>query len=157
MEILAKRQNIKFKHVPYKGASPAATALMGGHVDFTIGHGVHLQYVKQNIFRMLVLTNTDERDPKFPNIPTLKELGYEDVPSSRMTLIAPKGLPAPIFNKLVTVFHKCAQSSEFRKTLDTLDLPYSLKSGKQLEEAIAKEKDTFKAALKLMGVKLLED
>jgi tripartite-type tricarboxylate transporter receptor subunit TctC len=152
VELLAKKNSIKFKRVPFKGASPANTALIGGHVDFTIGHGGHLTYVKQKIFRMLVLTNTDERDPRNPEVPTLKELGYEDVPPAKMMIIAPKGLPGPVLERLASIFIKGAQSNEFRKALDTLELPFSLKSGKQLEEAILYEYESYSRTLKEMGV-----
>jgi hypothetical protein len=46
-----KQANVKFKHVPFKGGAPATTALIGGHVDFTAGAGIHVNYVKQGIFQ----------------------------------------------------------------------------------------------------------
>jgi len=86
------------------------------------------------------VTNADERDPSYPEVPTLKELGYKTAPPSTYTLIAPKGLPDPVFKKLEAACTKAVHSAEFRKRLDSLSVPFAFKNRPQLEEI----KDRFK-------------
>jgi len=154
VEFLAKQAGVKFKHVPFKGGAPACTALIGGHVDFTAGAGIHRTYVKQGVFRMLALTVTDERDPEFPDVPTLKDLGYKDVAPAIYVLLAPKGLPDPIFKKLESSFRQAAYSPEFKKLLEKLGVPFLFKDRKQLEAEGPEKYKFYGELLKEMGVKI---
>lgn len=152
MELLAKQANVKFKHVPYKGGAPATTALIGGHVDFTAGAGIHRKYVKQGIFRMLAVTLTDERDPEFPDIPTMKDLGYEDLPPNTHMVFAPKGLPDPISKKLEAAFVKAADSPEFRKLALSLGLQPTIKNRHRLETGFPSDFQYYAKFLKEIGL-----
>lgn len=153
VEYLAKQANVKFKHVPYKGGAPACTALIGGHVDFTAGAGIHLNYVKQGIFRMLAVTISDKRDADFPDIPTLKDLGFQDLPPQEYLLLAPKGLPDPIFKKLESGFRQAVYSPEFKKSLKNLSVPFSYKDRRQLEAEFPKLYEFYAHLLKEIGIK----
>ncbi len=154
VEFLAKQAGVKFKHVPFKGGAPASTALIGGHVDFTAGAGIHRTYVKQGVFRMLALTIAHERDPEFPDVPTLKDLGYKDVPPAIYVLLAPQGLPDPIFKKLESGFRQAAQSPGFKKLLNNLGVPSLFKDRKQLEAEVPENYKFYSGLLKEMGVKI---
>jgi tripartite-type tricarboxylate transporter receptor subunit TctC len=153
VEYLAKQANVKIKHVPFKGGAPACTALIGGHVDFTAGAGIHLNYVKQGIFRMLAVTSTDKRDPDFADVPTLKDLGYQDLPPQEYLLVGPKGLPDPIFKKLEAGFRQAAYSPEFQKSLKNLSVPFSFKDRRQLEAELPKNYQLYTHLLKEIGIK----
>ncbi len=152
VEFLAKQTGVKFKHVPFKGGAPACTALIGGHVDFTAGAGIHLHYVKQGTFRMLAVVTAEERDPAFPEVPTLKDLGYKDLPHSYFILAAPNGLPVPVFKKLEAAFRSVAVSPEFRKVLQNLSIPYLFKDKSQLETELPKEYQLYSGLLKEFGM-----
>jgi tripartite-type tricarboxylate transporter receptor subunit TctC len=153
VEFLANQANVRFRHVPFKGGAPACTALIGGHVDFTAGAGIHVNYVKQEILRMLAVTGSGKRDPAFPDIPTLKDLGYKDVPPSHYLFLAPKGLPDPIFKKLEATFRQAAYSPEFRKVLTNLDLPFAFKDRLELEADFPVNYQFWRILLKEIGVK----
>ncbi|MGC8811899.1 MAG: tripartite tricarboxylate transporter substrate binding protein [bacterium] len=154
VEYLARQANVKFKHVPYKGGAPACTALIGGHVDFTAGAGIHLNYVKQGVFRMLAVTVAEQRDPDFPDIPTLKDLGYKDVPPALYILVGPKGLPDPIFKKLEEVFTKAAHSADFKKVLKNLSVPFTFKTRSELETNFPKTYQFYANLLKEIGIEM---
>jgi len=147
-EVLARCRGLKFKHVPFKGGAPANTALLGRHLDFVGGVGQHMQYVKQGVFRMLVLYQTDERDPNFPVVPTLKELGCQDFPATGYLLMAPKGLPGPVYEKLAMAFRKTTEGPDFQKLLKQLEIPYDFKDRFQLEKDLPKESELYKNFLK---------
>jgi tripartite-type tricarboxylate transporter receptor subunit TctC len=150
IEFLAKQAKVSFKHVPFMGGAPANTALIGGHVDFTAGSGSHLNYARQGVFRMLVLEG--KRNPEFPDVPTIADLGYKEVPSSRYLLVAPKGMPAPIYKKVEEVFTKAAHSPEFRKLLENLDYEFSFKNRSTLEAEFPERYKFFDRLLNEMGV-----
>lgn len=59
----------------------------------------------------------------YPGIPTLKELGCQDVPPGYYMVIGPKGMPADISKKLVEAFQKATESPDFQKMLATNNLP----------------------------------
>ena len=152
VEFLAKQTGVKFKHVPFKGGAPACTALIGGHVDFTAGAGIHLHYVKQGTFRMLAVVTAEERDPAFPQVPTLKDLGYKDLPHSYFILVAPRGIPDPVFKKVEAAFRRVAVSPEFRKVLENLSVPYMFRNRSQLETELPKEYQIYSGLLKEFGI-----
>lgn len=153
IEYLAQQVGVKFKHVPFAGGAPACTALIGGHVDFTAGAGIHLNYLKQGIFRMLAVTTSTKREARFPDVPTLKDLGYKMVPSGGEYLIlAPKGLPDPVFKKIEPAFRKAAYSPKFQKTMENLDVPFVFKDRQQLEAEAPKNYQFWGELLKELGL-----
>ncbi len=153
IEYLAQQAGIKFKHVPFAGGAPACTALIGGHVDFTAGAGIHLNYLKQGVFRMLAVTTSTKREARFPDIPTLKDLGYKMVPSGGDYLIlAPRGLPDPVLKKIEAAFRKAAYSPKFQKTLENLDVPFAFKDRQRLEAEAPKNYQFWGGLLKELGL-----
>jgi tripartite-type tricarboxylate transporter receptor subunit TctC len=148
IELFADCKGLKFKHVPFKGGAPANTALMGKHLDFVAGSGQHVPYVKQGVFRMLFLTGSEKRDPDFPNVPTMKEIGCPEPPTVDYLVVGPKGMPGGVSKKLGETFKAVSETPEFQKVLANFNLPYIYKDGAQIEkrlpEAIAWFKNTFK-------------
>lgn len=156
VELFSQCKGLNLKHVPYKGGAPANTALMGKHTDFVAGSGQHIQYLKQGVFRMLMIYNAEKRDPDYPDIPILKELGCPDAPALGYILVAPKGLPEPVYQKLTTAVKKVTDGEEFQKLLKHLDLPYDFKDGKEMEKGVAAEYAWYKEFLPKMGAKILK-
>jgi tripartite-type tricarboxylate transporter receptor subunit TctC len=153
VELLAMCKGLTFKHVPYKSGAEANTSLIGKHTDFAAGSGQHIIYVKQGVFRMILLYNAGKRDGRYPNVPTLKELGCEDAPALGFITVAPKNLPPEVQKKLRDAFKKVAESPEFQKTLDGVDLPYEYLEGAELEKSLLTQYEWYKVFLKKMGVK----
>jgi tripartite-type tricarboxylate transporter receptor subunit TctC len=152
MELFAKCKGLTFKHVPFKGGADADTALLGKHLDFVGGSGGHIPYVKQGVFRMLMVFSMEKRDPYFPNLPMQKELGCEDVPPNSYILIAPKGLPDPILKKAQDAFKKASEQPDFLKIMEGNNLPYEFKSREQLERDVPAQFAWYKNVLQKWGV-----
>jgi len=148
IELFAECKGLKFKHVPFKGGAPANTALMGKHLDFVAGSGQHIPYVKQGIFRMLVLTGCEKRDSDFPDVPTMREIGCPEPPTVDYLVVGPKGMPEAVTKKLEGTLKAASETPEFQKVLANFNLPYVYKNRAQIEkrlpEAIAWFKNTFK-------------
>ena len=153
IELFAKCKGLQLKHIPYKGGAEAVTAFLGKHTDFICGTGSHIPYVRQGVARLLFVHMTDKRDPNFPNVPTLKELGCEDIPANTITFIGPKGMSDPVANKLADTFRKVSEGPEFNKMLEQINLPYDFKTRQQLNKDFPAEFEWWKVRLKEMGAK----
>lgn len=153
VEALAQCKGLKFKHVPTKGGAEANTALLGKHTDFVAGAGQHIAYLKQGVFRLLVVYNAEKRDPHYPDIPILKGLGCQDVPANGYIVVGPKGLPDAVCKKLGDVFKKVVEGPAFQKLLENYDLPYDYKDQKQLAVDIPAEFEWYKGYVQRTGLK----
>ena len=105
MELFRSMTGVDLRHVPYKGAGPAATDLIAGqvHVMFpTISAA--LPHVRSGRLKGLALTSA-RRSPISPEIPTVAESGVPGYEASTwFGVMVPKGTPAPIIGKLHGVF-----------------------------------------------------
>ena len=153
VEVFRQCKGLEFRHIPSKGGAEANALLIGKHVDFTAGAGQHIQFVRQGRFRMLVLFNAEQRDPAFPTVPTMKEIGCPDAPALGYLLVAPKGLPPQVSARLSEAVRKVVEGPEFQKALANLEIPYDYKDRLQLEKEIAEHSRFYKGLLETLGVK----
>jgi tripartite-type tricarboxylate transporter receptor subunit TctC len=151
-ELLAQCKGLTFRHVPTKGGTDASTLLMGGHADFSVGSS-QVVYVRQGVFRLLLLVNADKHNPSFPDVPILKDYGCQDVPASGIHVIAPKGLPQAITKKLGDAIKKVSLEPSFQKVLTSFDVPYDYLEKEALEKKIQGQYEWFKEYLKKTSAK----
>jgi tripartite-type tricarboxylate transporter receptor subunit TctC len=121
MEYIAKQEGIKWTHVPYPGSTPALTALLGGHVTAQVGATEWVPFVKDGKVRLLA-THGEKRMKTFPQVPTLRELGYEFVNETVFMFGAPKGTPPEIIKKLDDAFRKAMDDPEFVDTMAKMEI-----------------------------------
>jgi len=76
MEYIAKKEGIHWTHVPYTGGAPALSAVLRGHVTAMSDSTEWLPDVKKGSLRLLV-THGEKRMKSFPDVPTLRDLGYD--------------------------------------------------------------------------------
>jgi tripartite-type tricarboxylate transporter receptor subunit TctC len=119
-ELALAAGNIQWIHVPSKGGTEASTALLGGHVDASSGSS-GLQLVDAGKFRLLA-TYSEHRSERYPQVPTLKEIGYPVISASPLGIIAPKGLPRPIADKLHDAFRKAMDDADFQAIMKKFDM-----------------------------------
>lgn len=138
MEYIAQHDGIKWTHIPFPGSMPALTALLGGHVPIQSGSTEFIPYVKAGSLRLLAVQG-EERMKKFPDVPTMKELGYDYVSDVIFMVSAPKGIPPLILKKLEEAFRRATQNPEFIQIMDKIDIDISYRDSAQtkkfLEEA----------------------
>ncbi|MGZ5049280.1 MAG: tripartite tricarboxylate transporter substrate binding protein, partial [Usitatibacter sp.] len=105
MEMFDNAAGIKMLHVPFTGAGPAVVALLGGQVEaLSTGPSSVIGHVKGGKIRVLA-TWGDARLAAMPDVPTLKELGYDAQFSQWTGLFAPAGTPEAIVAKLREAAH----------------------------------------------------
>jgi len=107
---------VKLTHVPFKGAGPSVTALMGGHVDSLVAElPTLLPYVEGKKFRLLVV-GSPERNFAVPDVPIMQEEGYEQILIGAWYVwSAPKGVPKDRFQKLHDAFKAAMEAPEYRE------------------------------------------
>ena len=123
MAMLADSAGISLKHVPFTGAGPAITALLGGHVDaLATGPGTVIQHIKAGKLRALAGWGAKRIDA-LPDLPTLKELGYDAEFYIWSGLFAPAGTPAPILQTLRHAAAEAVKDPQFRTAMSAIDTP----------------------------------
>ena len=137
--------------VPTKGAAPAIVELLGKHVDVIISsfpEAVSQLEAKQ--FKALAIL-ADKRDPKFPDVSTLKEMGINWSSGTWRGIVVPKGTPEEIINILYEKFLKIANSEEFKEFMDKNGFGVDIKGPEEFY-TFAKEQDqTWKRVMELGG------
>jgi len=100
MEMFAQAAGIKLLHVPYRGGAPALQALMGNQIAVTaLGSGPLKSYSDGGKLRVLA-TFGAERHPAFPDAPTFKEVGLDNVVfNAWVGLFLPKGVPPEVMER----------------------------------------------------------
>ncbi|CAN7604796.1 tripartite tricarboxylate transporter substrate binding protein [Variovorax sp. LjRoot290] len=119
-ERLARMNGTTFNMVPFKGGGEAFTAVVGRHLDVygDPGFGAQVQGGKVR----LLATFTAERLPRYPGVPTVKELGYDLVIDSPVGLAAPKNLDPKIAARLAAAFRKAAADPVYQSQLEQFDM-----------------------------------
>ena len=119
MDRIAARHGIQITHVPFKGTAEGMTALKGGHLDAIADGTGWAQFVDAGHFRLLAVFG-EKRLKQWPNVPTLKELGYDIAEVAPWGLVGPKGIDPQIVKTLHDGFKKAMEEPDFLKALDLL-------------------------------------
>ena len=99
-EMMKSQANVFAVHVPYRGAAPALTDLLGGQIDFLFDPGIAIPHIKAGKLRLLAV-GSPQRSPLFPDVPTLDELGLKGFDADTVFgFYAPAGTPEPIIGRL---------------------------------------------------------
>ena len=119
-ERLAKSAGVRFNMIPFKGGGEAFQALIGHHIDVYGDPGFGPMVVSGKV--RVLATFTEQRLQRWPQVPTVKELGHDLVIESAIGLVAPKNLDPAIAARLHAAFKKAMDDPEYRRMLDEFDL-----------------------------------
>jgi len=111
---LARRENIKIRLIPFPGAAPATTALLGGHAMVTAcGFSGYNHYLKAKKVRLLAVQR-EERMEEYPDVLTYKESGYGNLLAPVYhVVIGPKNMDKRVVDKLANVFKKAMEAPSY--------------------------------------------
>jgi tripartite-type tricarboxylate transporter receptor subunit TctC len=120
-ELIAQKVGIQLNHIPYKGSAELAQAILGGHLMAAADSTGFAPLVESGKLRVL---NTwgEQRLAKFPNAPTLKELGIDVVQNSPFGIGAPRGTPPDVVKKLHDGFKKAMEDPSYVQALARYDM-----------------------------------
>jgi tripartite-type tricarboxylate transporter receptor subunit TctC len=146
-EVVRAETGAEINMIPYKGASPGLTALLGGHVEVAIpSFALVLPQLQAGKVRILL---TSKKIPDYPLIPTLTQLGYKrDMSSVWFGFFIPTGVPDTVRKVLASALEKSIQSADVRKTVQTLGALEDYKSAGEFRKMMTEEYEMIKNLFK---------
>jgi tripartite-type tricarboxylate transporter receptor subunit TctC len=139
VEIIKAVSGADITLIPYEGAVPAMTALLGGHADCSsISLGVALPHLKANKLRALVISM---KSSQAPYIPTLNESGYVQnrLLSSWFGVLAPAGIPQSALKTIKLAFESSLSSPEVIKATEKLGATVDYQSPEEFRKSMQEE------------------
>ncbi|MES3012033.1 MAG: tripartite tricarboxylate transporter substrate binding protein [Pseudomonadota bacterium] len=121
MELVAQKLGLELLHVPYKGSADLMQAVLGGHVMAASDSTGFAPQVEAGRLRVLNTWGA-ERLAKFPDAPTLKELGLDIVQNSPFGIGAPKGTPPAVVKRLHDAFKQAMEMDSYKTALGRYDM-----------------------------------
>jgi len=151
MEQIAKKEKVRFTHIPFKATSETQTALLGGHVHFGAGD-FNYSLLEGGEIRLLALFR-EEPAEEYPQTPIVKELGYDFPIPLPHTLCGPKGIPEEIIKRLEDAYTKAMKQPSFIEGMKELRVPIRYRGSKELSDYVVYNYDYFAKLLKEMGLR----
>jgi len=151
VELMQSLTGTQLTHIPFKGGEAVTAALLGGHVEASADAiGKFMPHVDAGKLRVLVLSR------KFslaPNVPTMKELGYqEDLFSSWFSLTAPAGIPEEAKKVLIPAIEKSINNPALKTKIENRGYIVDYKSPAELRKIIANDYETIRALAVRLGL-----
>ena len=153
MAIFASAAGISLTHVPYKGATQAATDIASGQIPVGFqGIGTVAGLVRGGKLRLIGVT-TEKRLPQFPDVPTVSESGLPGFFfNSWFTILAPAGTPKDIVARLNTEVIKALGDGEVRHKLEDLGFSVRGTSPQELGDLTRAQLAKYARVIKEMGI-----
>jgi tripartite-type tricarboxylate transporter receptor subunit TctC len=150
-EMFAHAAGIQLKHIPYSGAGPALTAILGGHVDtLASGPAVVIPHIKAGKLRPLAGWGA-KRVAALPDVPTFKELGYGVEFYIWAGVFVPSGTPAPVVKTLRDAVRQAVDSPEFKAAMEKIETPIAYLDAPEFQRFWEKDAKMLAAAIKRIG------
>jgi tripartite-type tricarboxylate transporter receptor subunit TctC len=142
-EVIRMETGAEINMIPYKGASPGLTALLGGHVEIAIPSFALVQpQLQAGKVRVLL---TSKKIPDYPQIPTLTQLGYKrDMSSVWFGFFIPPGVPEATKKVLASALEKSIKSADMAKTVQTLGALEDYRPAGEFKRMMTEEYDIVK-------------
>jgi tripartite-type tricarboxylate transporter receptor subunit TctC len=127
MEQIAAKAGVKLTHVPFKGGAETNAAVLGGHTMLQADSSSWKPLVEAGQLRLLMIW-TASRSKNWPEVPTLKELGYPFVFDSPFGIAGPKGMDPKVVAKLHDAFKKALDDPAVQESLGKYDMVVNYKN-----------------------------
>ncbi|WP_140636749.1 tripartite tricarboxylate transporter substrate binding protein [Methylibium rhizosphaerae] len=152
-EMFTNLAKVEMTHVPYRGAGPALTDLLGGQVDMIFGTAAAVStFIDSGKLRPLAVT-TAARSPSLKDVPALADTVPGYVVESWYGLYVPAGTPADVIARLNAATRKAAQTDDFRKKVESEGLVISAGPPAELDAYVRAEEARWRKVVKENNVK----
>ena len=154
MEAFCLANDIKIKHIPYRGGGPAVAALLSGEVDATVVTApALLQFIKDGKIKALVIGAT-KRSSLLPNVPSILEVGgqVDTFIQTFFGFAAPAGTPKNIILKLSQEFKKVFTDKEFADKFNELGLFVDGGSSEEMMNTVKSDIPKFAKLITQIGI-----
>jgi tripartite-type tricarboxylate transporter receptor subunit TctC len=152
VEEFAGRAGIKLTHVPFKGSADLMQALLGGHIMAASDSTGWAPHVESGKLRLLA-TYGSKRTTKWPDVPTLNELGYETVSDSPFGLGGPAGMDPAVVKVLHDAFRKALEDPKVREMFNRFDMPAIYMSSDEYTRFARQSWESERGLIERLGLK----
>ncbi|SEO63718.1 Tripartite-type tricarboxylate transporter, receptor component TctC [Rhodospirillales bacterium URHD0017] len=151
MEIFAQAADIKLFHIPYQGGGPAVAALLAGQIDaLASGPAPAIGQIKAGKMRALAVWG-DKRLAAMPDVPSMKELGYDATFYIWSGLFAPSATPQPVMTALREIVKRTVEDPEFKEAMDKVETPIAYLDAPQFKTFLDRDAERLKVAVERIG------
>lgn len=151
---IGKELGFDWKHVPFQGGVKETAALLGGHVDVINNTTASVaSSIKAGKIRVLMVTS-EYRFSLCPDVPTMKEKGFDFSQISYMSIIGPAGMPDAARAKIEAAFKAAVEDKGVLKGTGKLDLHPKYMSGKEYTALLKKLSKEWGALLPELDIKI---
>jgi tripartite-type tricarboxylate transporter receptor subunit TctC len=151
IEMLLDAAGLKMRHLPTTGGAPATTAVLGGHAQLWASPpALALPHIQAGKMRPLASYGAT-RLTAFPDVPTLKELGYEVEYYVWTALFAPRGVPAAVVQTLRDATRKAMQDPELRASMEKAKTPIAYQDADEFKKFWDEDAQRIAAVIQKIG------
>ncbi len=151
MEILAQTAGVKMTHVPFTGAGPSVVALLGGQIDaVSSGPATVLQHIKAGKLRVLAHWG-NARLAALPEVPSLKESGFDAEYAQWSGLFIPSATPEPVAQRLRAAAKFAAQDARVIEVIRNAGSPVLYQDSADFEKYVQTDAKRMVAVVKRIG------
>ncbi|NMJ41241.1 tripartite tricarboxylate transporter substrate binding protein [Roseomonas sp. JC162] len=154
MELVKRRSGLAAEHVPYRGGQAAMQDLLGGNVDLVmIDTATGLPFIRDGRVRALAVL-TETRTAEAPAVPTMRELGHDAVAFGWQGLSVPKGVPAPMIQRLNAELVRAMASEELQARTRGLGIQTTDWAPAAFDAFVAEENTVWRPLIRELGIRL---
>ena len=150
-ELMAKHEGIKLTHVPTKGGGESIAAVLGGHINMMVESPAWGPLVASGQMRALYMLG-NERSAKWPDVPSMKDLGFPFSFDSPFGLAGPKGMDPVIIKKIHDAFKKAYDDPKILDIYTKFDFSRRYMNTEDYNKFVVKMNVDEKSALEKVGL-----
>ncbi|OOB78149.1 MAG: ABC transporter substrate-binding protein [Epulopiscium sp. Nele67-Bin002] len=149
---LAQEAGVEFTHIPFDGASPALTSLLGGHIDaITVSYPEVAAQVEAGEVKVLALM-APERNENLPDIPTVQELGYDVAVGTWRGLGVPADTSQETVDTIYEIFSEASTQQSFIDFMNNNNLDIDILGPDEFSQRIYEEYELFGELISDLGL-----
>jgi tripartite-type tricarboxylate transporter receptor subunit TctC len=122
IEEFSEKAGIQLNPIPFKGSAEIMQAILGGHIRVMSGTTEFAPHVQSGKLRLLATLGSN-RNKAFPDVPTVKESGWDTITESPFGIGGPKGMDPAVVKVLHDAFKKTLEDAKVQETLDKFFMP----------------------------------
>jgi len=155
-EFAMSRMDIQVTKVPFQGSAPTQAALVGGHIDITVGYLIDVLSLIEGKEAIALAVSSSERLPELPDTPTFLEKNYDVNLQAWRGVFAIKGTPPKIVQYLHEAFKKIIESEDYKKLAKKIGENIYYRNGNDLKKYWDREYQIVGEILDSLGLKIKE-
>jgi tripartite-type tricarboxylate transporter receptor subunit TctC len=153
MERIAAEKSLDWTHIPFRGVAENMAALLGGQIDATADSSGWSQLVQDGKLKLLV-TWGEARAKRFPEVPTLREVGIDIVSASPYGIAGPKGMDAGLVRAIHDGFKAALEDPAHLAVLERFDMPVMYKDTADYQAFVRQQIEEDRVMIQKLGLRI---